>query len=155
MATSWIPIPVTRSTTCSRPSGPGSGGSRPPRSWTSPADALLDRQVRWEHRRWVVGPEGRQSVDEDCADREIPEPLVVRGNHVPRGVLGRAAANGVGVGGHVVVPALALREISDLELPVLRWIVVSRLEPGSLFVLADVQEELDHRGPGVGEQPLE
>ncbi len=45
------------------------------------------------------------------------------GNHVPRSVIGRATAEDVLVGDHVIVPELALGEITELELPILLRIV--------------------------------
>src|SRR6185312_8594232 len=86
-----------------------------------------------------------EALDHDAADRPVAEPLAVGGHDVPRRVLDGRARDRLLVGGHVVVPALALGEVAPVELPALRRVVEARLEALGLLLARDVQEELDHR----------
>src|SRR5690606_34933095 len=71
-------------------------------------------------------------------DRQVAIPLAVRRDDMPGGGPGIAQAQRVLVRRLVRVPQLALGDVLLVELPVLRRVVKPGLEPGALFVLADV-----------------
>ena len=64
-------------------------------------------------------------------------------------------ADGVLVGRHVIVPVLALGDVTHVEFPALGGLVEPREQPPALLVLGDVQEELEHDGAVAGEVTLE
>src|SRR4051812_10494712 len=67
-----------------------------------------------------------ERVDEDAADHPVPEPLVVRGDDVPRRLRGRRPLQHLRSRGLVLGPQLAFGEVFGLELPALRRRVETR-----------------------------
>jgi hypothetical protein len=96
-----------------------------------------------------------ERVGEDVGDGQVAEPLPVRRDDVPGRLRGRAARQRLLVGGDVVVPALALLEVAEPELPALVRIIETRLEPLALFVAIDVKEEFENGRALFDEEALE
>jgi hypothetical protein len=121
--------------------------------------------VRVERRPVRLQPLGRQlrgprvqrleRPHERVGDEVVPHLLLVGGHHVPRRVLGARAREHVAVGGRVRVPAQPVVEVGRVELPVLRRLVQPRPQPLRLLGARDVEEELHHGRPFVGEHALE
>ena len=76
-------------------------------------------------------------------NRQIAEPLVVRGDDEPGRVLGAALRKRRFEGFGVVVPVRALRVVSFADLPVPGGVVDPRPEAFQLLVRIDVQIELE------------
>ena len=79
----------------------------------------------------------------------------VRRHHVPRCCVGVGFGQQFGVGVLVIGPELAFFKVLRIEFPVLLRVVQPRLQARLLFVLRDMQEELDDDGAGLGQHPLE
>ena len=117
------------------------GVRRPTRA---PAAGSLDDEVRRQVGRGRVGGlQPGQRVGQDRRHGQVAEPVAVRRDDVPGRRRGRGPAEHVVERRLVVVPALALVEIADRELPALGRVVVAGLEALALLVAVDRQEELD------------
>src|SRR4051812_16141100 len=82
-------------------------------------------------------------------------PLAVRGDHVPRGGVAVAAAQGIAVRVQVVVPQHRVVDVARVELPVLRRVVEARGLAVAPLVERDVEEALDDRGAARSQALLE
>src|SRR5262249_43885811 len=83
---------------------------------------------------------------QDVRDQSARHPFVVRGNYVPRRMLGARRAERLLERLEVVVPVGALGQVGGGELPVFGGVVEPLQEALLLLVLRDVEKELhDHR----------
>src|SRR5437870_10299359 len=99
--------------------------------------------------------QGLERLEHDLRHREIPEPLLVRGNDVPGCLLRAAARERVLVRRLVSAPVFPLREIRLGKLPPLPLVLEALEQAPFLFRLADVKIELEDRDVVLGEVPLE
>src|SRR5271166_3578394 len=79
----------------------------------------------------------------DPRNGEITEPFIVRWDDEPGRVLRARLANGIFVGGNVIVPQFPLRIVVFTDLPVSGRVVETPTEAYELLLWADVQEELE------------
>src|SRR5439155_26114551 len=84
-----------------------------------------------------------ECVREDCRDADPSEPLAVGGYDVPGRPPGARSGQHLGERLLVGVPVLALLDVVRGELPVLVRQVDPSQEPATLFLLREVQEDLD------------
>ena len=102
-----------------------------------------------------LGVHGIQGVDQQVDHRPIPIPLVVGGNHEPRGEVVGARLDDAAVLSHEVVPSLTRIEVGGRELPTLVGLVDSLLHALALLVLGDVQEDFHYGRSGFDQVLLE
>ena len=95
---------------------------------------------------WIRQVKLPERLDDRRRDHQPRIPLVVRRHHVPRGLPGSRATDGVLVGGHVIIPKLALPDVGRGELPILFRLLEALQETALLLLARDVQEEFEHGG---------
>src|SRR4029079_16342515 len=83
------------------------------------------------------------------------KPFTVSGNYIPRRVLGRGVADGVFIDLEEFLPQSALLDVVEIELPSLVGIVDASQQALELFVLGDIEKELDGHGAAAGEMQFE
>src|SRR5438876_4508806 len=127
-------------------------GSRSP---TGSAELLLERGHVEVLARGVPRVELAQRLQQQLLDRPVAIPLAIGRDDVPRRGVAVAARQRVLVGGGIVVPALALSEVADVELPALRRVLEAGQQPLALLVARDVQHALDPRDAGLGLEALD
>jgi len=115
---------------------------------------LLDL-VDVDRRRGEFHAQGLQGLGDDPGDGKIAEPLVVRGDDEPGGVLGAAFVQCVLEGLGVGVPERALGVVPLADLPVPGGVLDTDLEAFELFGGVDVEIELQDMGAVVVQQLLE
>ena len=120
-----------------------------------PAGSFDDDALDSRSRRWKLGVHGFQGVDQQVDYRPIPIPLVVGGNHEPRGEVVGARLDDAAVLSHEVVPSLTRIEVGGRELPTLVGLVDSLLHALALLVLGDVQEDFHYGRSGFDQVLLE
>ena len=98
---------------------------------------------------------GFQGSADRLGHGQVAEPLLVRGHHVPRGLLAGAAADGVLVDPGVLRPEVPLRPVLGVELPGLLRLLLPLQQAHLLLLGGDVQKELEHDGAVADQQPLE
>ena len=81
-------------------------------------------------------------LNDNAGDRHVSHPLVVRRNHVPWRPFRAAFRERVFVSRDVIVPALALFQVGQRELPAFRRILNALTEALLLLSLADMKKEL-------------
>ena len=118
---------------------------RPPSVSTTPLTRLL-------RKTWI---EPTQGIHEDGCDREVPNPVAIRGNDMPRCCVRRGGRQRLFVGGGVSVEPAARLLVFRVVLPVLRRIGEPFREPLSLLFCRHVEKAFQHGRPLVGEKFLE
>src|SRR5438132_11330440 len=124
-----------------------------PRSSLSPQVLQESRYV--ELRTWVLRVHLAQGLDQDHRHGPVPVDLVVRRDHVPGRPTGRAPSDREAIGAHVVLPAGALLDVLRVELPAFVGVFQPADEALPLFLVRDVQAELDHGRAALDELLLE
>ena len=99
--------------------------------------------------------ESSYCLDQHLRDQRLRDTLVVGRNDIPRSPGGRRGGQRVLECARVRIPVATLGDVGGIELPLL----ARRVEPGEetllLYILRDVEEELDDLGPGPVEVALE
>jgi hypothetical protein len=85
-----------------------------------------------------------QVVHDNPRHGEVAKPLTVGGDDKPGRPFGAATGQGFLVGLRVGVPEPSLLVVGIADLPVAVQVVESSLESPQLFLLTDVEEELDY-----------
>src|SRR5262245_42548316 len=85
-----------------------------------------------------------QRFDHGCRHDNAAEPLVVGGNHVPWSLWRAGVTDHVLVGEHVLIPQLALREVANLELPMLSGVIEAFQKAPLLLRLGQLQMKLEN-----------
>src|SRR4051794_15759479 len=88
--------------------------------------------------RRVLRVELAQRLEQQLLDRPVAVPLAIGRDDVPRCRVGVAACQGILVGRRVIVPALTLGEVADVELPALGRVGQAREQALALLVAGDV-----------------
>src|ERR1044072_2883292 len=96
-----------------------------------------------------------ECVADRFRDCQVPEPLSVRGDDEPRGVLRTALREHVLKRLGVLVPKLPLLPVSGRQLPGLRLIFLPSEKPLLLLILIDMEIELEDDGVRLGKRLLE
>jgi hypothetical protein len=94
----------------------------------------------------IVHPERFERIDNDLG-YDQPRVLFVVGRHyIPGRVIRAGRAEALLVGRSILLPELSLLDVGPADLPVLVGFVDTRQEPLQLFLLREMEEELDDEG---------
>src|SRR5208337_876033 len=116
---------------------------------------LLDRGLLVRTYLGVAEIEPVAGRGNDSSHQAAGDPFVIGGNDVPGCPFRAGRPESLLVGLHVVVPEAALEEVCRRELPVFPGIFKPLEKSLTLFVLGDVQEELEHHCAVAGQVPLQ
>ena len=104
--------------------------------------------------RRVGGVEHDQRVSQDGRGTNVRKPLPVSRDYVPRGPLGAGIGKHFGKCHLVGVPIAPLFDVGGRELPVVVGQVKTAQEPYPLFLLGQVQVDLQHLDAVIGQEPF-